>query len=150
MSHTTTLKTVAIKDVAAMRNAVAELRAKGINCELRENVKPRMYYQNQHGVCPYVLALPNCPYDVGFDKQPDGSYAPVFDEWAGHIAGQIGAGASCPMPNTPEGRAQHALGQFFQAYAKHATINAATAQGYMVESATVDNKGNVQLVLSGM
>lgn len=150
MSHTTTIKTIAIKDTAAMQAAVAELVRKGVNCKLSQDKQPRMYYANQHGKCPYVLELPGCPYDVGFEKQADGSYAPVFDEWAGHISGQLGAGKSCPLPNTPEGRAQHQIGQFYQFYGKHAAINAATAQGYMVESADFDKAGNVQLVLTGM
>lgn len=148
MSHTTTIRGVKITDIAALRSAVAELQAQGVNCTLMENTKPRMYYANQHGVCPYVLRLDNSPYDVGFDQQEDGSYVPVFDEWAGKVRGQIGA--TCPLPNTEEGRAQHAIGRLMQGYAKHAAMNAALAQGYMIESCETDQQGNVQLVLAGM
>lgn len=148
MSHTTTLKTITIKDVSAMRSAVLDLVAGGIRCQLLENAQPRMYYAKQHGKCDFVLNLQDGQYDVGFDKQTDGSYAPVFDEWGGHIAGQIGA--SCPAPNTPEGQAQHRIGKFMQAYSRHAAVNAAIAQGYMVEGSSIDDKGNVHLVMSGM
>lgn len=146
MSHTTTLKGLAIRDVDAMHKAVADLKAKGVNCSLVRNAKPRMYYQSQHGECEFVLKLHDAPYDVGFDKQDDGTYAPVFDEWAGHVGRQIGA--TCPMPDTPEGKAQHAIGQFSQSYARHAAINSAVSQGYLVESDYIDNDGNVQLVLT--
>lgn len=148
MSHTTTLKSVKIQDVAAMRAAVAELKAKGIDCDLLENAKPRMYYATQHGTCDYVLKLNKSPYDVGFDKQADGSFVPVFDEWQQKVAGQIGA--TCPMPGTAEGRVQHQIGQFVQAYAKHAAINQATMQGYIVESTNTDKDGNLHLVLAGL
>lgn len=107
-----------------------------------------MYLDRQHAACPYVLKLHDAVYDVGFDRQKDGSYAPVFDEYAGHVGRQVGA--TCPMPNTSEGRAQHAIGQFSQLYAKHAAINAATTQGYMVESCETDEQGNLNLVLAGV
>jgi hypothetical protein len=148
MSHTTKLKAVEIRDVSALHSAVAELKSSGVNCDLVQNAKPRMYYNDQHGNCAFVLKLHDAPYDVGFDLQPDGSYLPVFDEWAGHVGGQIGA--TCPMPNTQEGRAQHAIGKFTQSYAKHAAINAALAQGYMVEGTEVDADGNVHLTLAVM
>jgi hypothetical protein len=148
MSHTTKLKAVEIKDVSALFAAVADLRASGVNCELVQNAKPRMYYNDQHGECAFVLKLPDTRYDVGFDRQADGSYAPVFDEWQGYVGSQIGA--ACPMPNTQEGRAQHAIGKFLQNYAKHAAMNAAIAQGYMVEGTEVDADGNVHLLLAGM
>lgn len=148
MSHTTKLKSVEIKDVSALFSAVGDLKAAGIRCDLVQNAKPRMYYNDQHGQCAYVLKLHDSQYDVGFDLQKDGTYAPVFDEWGNYVGGQIGA--ACPMPNTQEGRAQHAIGKFLQSYAKHAAINAAVAQGYMVEGTEVDADGNVHLMLAGM
>ena len=148
MSHTTSIKGVNIKDVSAMRAAVQTLKNNGIRCDLLENARPRMYYADQHGNCDFVLKLHDGQYDVGFDKQSDGSYNPVFDEWGQHVGKQIGA--SCPMPNTPEGKAQHQIGQFMQAYAVEAATNAAIAQGYFVESRSVDQQGQVHLTLSGM
>lgn len=148
MSHTTTLKGVQINDLSALRSAVAELQQAGVRCELQERTKPRMYYGNQHGVCDYTLHLSDCPYDVGFDKQADGTYAPVFDEWANHVKGQIGA--TCPVPGheTPEDRTLAHIGRFLQSYAKHAAINAATAAGHIVSDCYTDEDGNVQLMLA--
>lgn len=148
MSHTTTLNNVVIRDANALRSAVAELQTKGVRCELRENVKPRLYYQNQHGVCPFVLKLHESKYDVGFDRKEDGTYVPVFDDWAGQVKGQIGA--ACPLPGTREGNAQHTIGRLMQSYAKHAAMNAATAQGYIIEDTTTDDEGNIHLTLGNV
>lgn len=151
MSHTTTLKNVAIRDANAMRQAVAELQAKGIKCQLAENCKPRMYYGEQGEVCEFVLKLEDGKYDVGFQLQEDGTYAPQLDTWNNEVGKQIGADADvCPVPNSSAGRAQHAIGQFMQGYSKHAAINAAVQQGYSVEASEVDAEGNVQLTLGGM
>lgn len=154
MSHTTTIKGLAIKDLSAMRSAVAKLKSQGINCDLVANAAPRMYYPDQYrkdkgrATCEFVLKLHDGQYDVGFEKQADGSYAPIFDDHARYVANKLGA--SCPMPNTPEGRHVHQIGKFMQAYAVDAATNAAIASGYMVESSSIDQSGNVQLVLSGM
>lgn len=147
MSHVTHLKGVLIKDVKAMKAAVADLNRKGIKCSLIENSKPRVHGMDQSPMCEYVLKL-NGAYDVGFKKQADGSFEPVFDTYQNHVGNQIGA--TCPMPNTAGGKQQHQMGQFLQAYAEHAARNQAVAQGYMVESASTDADGNVNLVLTGM
>ena len=150
MSHTTRLKSVVIRDVTALRQAAAELKNMGVSCALEENQAPRMYSVAQANECAFVLRLQNGEYDVGFEKQKDGTYVPVFDEFMGYVANEIGAGDSCPMPNTPEGKAQHQIGKFFQQYSKHAAINVAVMQGYTVESALTEKDGTINLVLAGM
>jgi hypothetical protein len=149
VSHTTTLKGVVIRDTAALQSAVEDLRQSGVKCELLRDTAPRMYFGNQHGKCDFTLKLEGS-YDVGFDKQADGSYVPVFDEHANHVGREIGAGRSCPMPTTPEGRAQHQIGKLMQRYSYHASVNAAVAQGYMVEGTETDEHGNLHLTLVGM
>lgn len=152
MSHTTTIKNTVIRDIDALRAAVADLQAKGVDCDLLEGAVPRMYYGNQHGQCDYVLKLHQSKYDVGFDKQADGSYVPVLDTFGGHVQRAIGVShPTCALPsNRDEAEALKAIGQFQQAYAVHATINAAVQQGYMVEGHSVDEHGNVHLTLGGM
>ncbi len=147
MSHTTELKSVVIRDVAALRQAVEALaNERGIRCHLVENSKPRMYSASQGPQCEYVLKLEDGPYDVGFKQQEDGTFIPVFDEWNKHVAGQVGADVNvCPIPTTAEGRAQHQIGQVMQEYAKAAAINAAVAQGYVVNGTTTDDGGNVHI-----
>lgn len=146
MSHTTAIGNVAITDIDALRSTVAKLKAQGINCDLVERQKPRMYYGNQHGVCDYVLRLHDCPYDVGFDKNKDGAYVPVFDEWGNHIAKQIGVTGNF----TGDNKSKAHIGKLMQGYATEAAINAAVAQGYYVEGTEVDAQGNVQLLIGGM
>lgn len=156
MSHTTTLRGLAIRDTSAIHSAVNALQAKGLKVSLKLNAEPRMYFANQwknpgqsygrNGVCDFVLALDGCPYDVGLDLKQDGTYAPVFDEWAGHVRRAIGAAASVKTASKEES-AQAALGQFLQEYARHAAINSAVAQGYFVEDTTVDEQGNIHLTL---
>lgn len=150
MSHTTTIKNVPIRDTRALKSAVADLQAAGVACELVENQKPRLYsaaQSNDLGNCEYVLRLPNSRYDVGFKKQADGTYAPVTDTWGGDVSKNIGA--TCPVPNSEEGRAQHAIGRLMQAYTKHATLNYASDHGMMVENSTVGADGQITLTLGG-
>ena len=147
MSHTTTLLDVAIRDMDALNKAVAELAARGIRARLVTNTKPRMYSSNQHGVCPYVLRLEDSPYDVGFDVSADGSLTPVFDSWQGHIHKQIGSRRHAG------GRVQGAqadIGLLMQTYAKHAAVNAAVAQGYVVENTQFDDQGNIHLTIANV
>lgn len=146
MSHTTKISKVPVRDINALQSAVAEIQAKGIRCDLKQGIKPRMYYPDQHGVCDYVLQLQDSRYDVGFTKNEDGSYTPVCDLWAGEVSRHLGA--SCPLPGTKEGQMQHAIGQLMQNYSKHAAINAAVNAGHSVESCTVNDAGEVELVLA--
>lgn len=150
MSHTTTIDGISITDPTAIRKAVDNLRNRGVNISLVENATPRMYYSHQEkevGVCDFVLKLPDAKYDVGLKKQEDGSFAPIFDEWANSVGGQIGG--QCSIPQTAEEKSLWAVGAFSQEYNKEAAIAAAQAQGYSVQSATTDTDGNVNLVFAG-
>lgn len=142
MSHTTTIKALAIKDANAIRQAVERMQAAGTAIELVENGRPRMYYERQAVPCDFVLKLGG-QYDVGLQKQADGTYQIIMDEWGNHVSNVIGA--ACPLPQTSEERALWAIGQFAQQYGRCAAVNAAVAQGYMVQSDYVDADGNVQL-----
>lgn len=146
MSHTTTLKSLVIRDVDAIKSAVADLQKKGVKCRLVENERPRMYYATQHKECAYVLKLDDSAYDVGFDRQPDGTYTPVFDEWRGYVANAIGAAGA--NAKTAEERALAAIGQFSQGYATHAAINQAVMAGYSVDSVETDAEGNVHVMIA--
>lgn len=150
MSHTTKLKGTVIRNINALRAAIEELAATGVSVELVENERPRMYYNNQHGVCPYVVRLNNSRFDVGLDLQEDGTYTPVFDTHANTVGRHLGADVNvCPMPRTQEGQATHQIGKLMQSYAKHTAMQEAAAQGYIVENSYTDEKGQVHLVLAG-
>jgi hypothetical protein len=147
MSHVTRLRGVKFVDTRAIEQAVADLQKQGIKCSLVRNQKPRVHGYDSSPVCDYVVKL-NGAYDLGLEKQADGSFTPVFDSYQNHVGKEIGA--TCPMPNTHEGRLQHQMGKFAQAYANNAAKNKAMAEGYMIESETTDNEGNLNLVLVGM
>lgn len=142
MSHTTTLKTIQFRDMEALAAAVEFLKEKGLNATLKQNVKPRMYYANQHGVCDYVLQLHDSPYDIGFDKQKDGSYAPAFDSWGGHIQKQVGNPSSCEIPTTAEGKQAAAVASLLNAYGTMAAKRELENSGYYGYEITVDPKDN--------
>lgn len=146
MSHTTEIKSVPLRDEAAIRQAVRELENSGVDLEFLENVVPRMYYRNQSGPCDYVIKLRKSRYDVGLKKQDDGSYSAVFDAWGGDIQSQIGA--KFRPKNNADGMAEN-IGRFLQQYSKHAAMNAAVNAGYQVMGETVDGStGEIHLELA--
>ncbi len=150
MSHTTTIKGVHITNADAIRLAVNDLRARGIDIALKTNATPRMYYREQErevGKCEFVLSLPKGHYDVGLKWNADtNQYDPVFDEYMGDVSNNIGA--TCPIPADLGESGNAAIGQFTQLYGRHATRMAAQAQGYMVEQDYIDADGVVQMILT--
>lgn len=129
MSHTSSIKSVQIKSVSALRAAVQALTQRGIRCTLEENATPRAYYNNQQGMgqAPFVLRLPDAQYDVGFYAQPDGTYEARTDFFGGSVAQCIGGKAT-----TPERRDQAQLGLLFQEYSAAAVIEQARMRGQSV------------------
>lgn len=142
MSHTTTLKSVAINDIVALEEAVTFLKERGLDAELIQDAKPRMYYENQYGKCDYVLRLKNSPYDIGFAKQADGSYAPVFDSWNGYLQSQIGNPSSCKIPTTAEEREAAAVASLLNAYGVHAAKRQLESEGYYNFDISVNPEDN--------
>ena len=134
MSHTTELNAVPIKDVEALRNAVARLQSEGVSCELMESARPRMYYREQEEPCDFVLKLHDASYDVGFRKQQDGSYSPIFDDY-GYNNKPVKDVLGC---NCGTGSEADSIGKLLQAYSGEVTRKAVTAQGYMILSETLD------------
>jgi len=160
MSHTTEIKAVPIRDINALRAAVNELKAKGINVELVQNENPRMYYSDQlqrhlgtkSETCDYVVKVKDAKYDIGFIKNDDGTYSMVFDDWQKSIkkvlgAEQKNAGRDEHWAGRRDATEQtlHSVGKLTQAYSKHAAINAATTKGYQVTGTHTDADGNIHL-----
>lgn len=149
MSHVTKLEGVVIRSMNAVRAAVAELNQQGINVRLVENQKPRVHGYDTVDTCEYVLKLDGA-YDVGLKRNEQGNYDPILDVWQGHVGRYLGA--TCPLPDTAAYRSQqhtqHEIGRFLQTYAKHAAIETAVAQGYVIDSCMVDQDGNVQLMVA--
>lgn len=140
MSHTTTITSVKITDTSALQSAIEELAREGVNCSLERDAKPRMYSSAQEKQCDYVLRLRDAEYDIGFQRQKDGSYAAMTDFFGGTVSKQLGPVQACAMPNTPAARTQAQMGRLFQMYAAHAAMNVARAAGHMVEGYVRDPK----------
>jgi hypothetical protein len=126
MSHTTTLKGLKFVDMVALQQAVDYLRdIEGIrNISLVQNSRPRMYYREQEVMCDYVVKLPG-KYDVGFVKQSDGTYAPIFDEFQNYVREWIGA-----PPSVKEGGPVLHISRLADLYGVHAAKNQLAQDGY--------------------
>lgn len=99
-----------------------------------------MFYETQHPQASDLVIKCEGRYDVGLDKQTDGTYNLAFDAWGGDISKQIG--------NSKVTGNQSPVAKFLQSYGKHAAINAAMAKGYTVTGTTVDAKGNVNILVN--
>jgi hypothetical protein len=124
MSHTAIISEIKITDIAALRSAILDLNKMGIRAELRENVAPRAYYENQNGmgVAPYVLHIADAQYDVGFyPDQANKEYEARTDFFGGSVEKVLGV-----RDGTEQGR----MGKLFNAYVANATINQAIRKGY--------------------
>ena len=145
MSHTTSIKSIKISSVSALRASVTELKGMGIRCALKENAKPRAYYQQQEGmgVADFVLELHDSKYDVGFYKQPDNTYEPRTDFFNSQVERVLGVKAS-DVAFTEQAK----MGKFFQAYGVAAAMETARKQGHMVRKMTRED-GTISLEITG-
>jgi len=145
MSHTTTIDKVIITDIAALRSAIAELKGKGVNCELLESAKPRAYYANQEGMgeAPYVIQLSDASYDIGlYEREDNKGYDSRTDLYGGTVQRSVGV-----KQGEGESKEQAAIGKVLQMYGIHATTRKAAQQGYQV-TRTTKNDGTVQLQIA--
>jgi hypothetical protein len=168
-------------DIRALRETVKELQRQGVKCELLEKAQPRMYYEDQlqrqlgqsSEICDYVLNLKDSWYDVGFIKQTDGSYLPVFDDfryspypttYGSKPVAQILGCDPKDIKEKMDAKEAEATGDWgsdtvdpttmacsisklLQGYSKNTAILTAQDNGYMVEDALIDEEGNIELVL---
>jgi hypothetical protein len=132
-----------LSDKKAIEAAVAELKSKGLKCDLLENAIPRAYYANQTGMgsADMVLKLHDSKYDVGLYKTDEG-YESRCDFWSGDIEKQLGVTAG-----KDDDRNQAKLGKLFNAYAVHAASRAAVQKGYQVTRRD-NTDGSTQLTIT--
>jgi hypothetical protein len=146
MSHTSTIDSVRIVDINALRAALRELSTKhGVPCELVENATPRAYFPDQAGLghAPYVIRLNNCQYDVGLYPHEDGrGFSARTDLWMGYVSDQLGA-----QTRKGESAEQGALGKLFNLYGVHAAMRVAARNGQSVRRIDKED-GSVQLVVN--
>lgn len=148
MSHTSTIDSMVITDIRALRSAITDLQRAGVACELREKCTPRGYYKDQNGLGPadFVVYLNEGEYDVGlYYNEKIGGYETRADFFGRHISNHLGN--PIPQPATQKEAQQYHVGKLFQAYGVCATEQEARSKGYQVRRSVKDD-GTVQLQLS--
>ena len=125
MSHFTTIKT-AIRDIAALRSALAEM-----SISLFQNATARGYSGNQqHG--DYVIRLKG-PYDIALNQQPDGTFGLTADLFAGHVENEVGQNYA----------------KLLQLYGVHKTMREARSKGLSVLRRSQAD-GSIKLTVMGV
>ena len=125
MSHFTTI-TTQVRDVAALRAAVAEL-----GLQLVPDADARGFAsQTRRG--DYVIRLKG-PYDIALNKTPDGSYGLTTDWWDGHVEKEVGA----------------KFGRLLQLYGIHKTTIEARKRGHFVQR-KAQKDGSIKLTIGGV
>ena len=123
MSHFTTI-TTQIKDVEALRAAVAEM-----GLQLIPNAVARGFYQQTLNG-EYVIRLKG-PYDIAVNRQSDQTYGLTTDWWDGHVEKEVGKG----------------FGRLLQLYGVHKASMEARKKGFSVQRRSQPN-GSIKLVLA--
>ena len=147
MSHTTSIASVVVTDISALRAAIEELRREGIRCELLENAVPRAYFSNQQGMgpAPYVVKVTDAKYDVGLypveGKQNEYTFSTDF--YGGTVQNILGT----RVVGEGETQDQAKLGKLAQRYAVCAAERQAIQQGFSADRTTGEN-GSIQLTLT--
>ena len=125
MSHFTTI-TTQVRDVAALRAAVAEL-----GLQLVPDADARGFAsQTRRG--DYVIRLKG-PYDIALNQTPDGSYGLTTDWWDGHVEKEVGA----------------KFGRLLQLYGIHKTTIEARKRGHFVQR-KAQKDGSIKLTIGGV
>lgn len=152
MSHTTSIKSIKIMDIAALRAAVNALANNGVNISLQEGGKPRAYYSTQEGMgaADFVIRLPGAAYDIGLYKDKDGSYEARTDfhrPWDKSkgcaVEDVLGVKAS-----DSDKVAQAKLGKLYAEYAAQATIMKARAAGYTGIRRVMQKDGSEKIIMN--
>lgn len=127
MSHTTTVNSIKITDINALRSAVEELSRLGMRISLKQDATPRAYYSEQEGMglADYVVQLDDSKYDIGLYKSKDGHYEARTDFYSGSVESVLGVQAG-----EGEDVSQARMGKLYQMYAVHAAEQQAFRQGY--------------------
>lgn len=79
MSHNVLIDNVKIASIPALKMAIAELVKEGARVSLDEATNTFRTWRGQPDKCDMAIRLPTEQFDIGLVKQPDGTYAPVFD-----------------------------------------------------------------------
>lgn len=150
MSHNVTVSDIKINDITALQEAINELSKSGVKISLLRDAQYRGFSASQSGNYPFVIRLDDSPYDIALAKQPDGTYAPVFDPWAGHVQRQVGVSniKDCELIKACDVRDPRvSIGRLMQTYGVVKAEREAALKGLATQRVQGD-KGQVSLVVN--
>lgn len=157
MSHNVEIKGVKITDISVVERALAELnRENGTHFYVDKSEKATMRgWRGARNRADVVICNPDGQYDIGLNKQADGSYNMIAENLGGHDFGEHLGTEEGAM--TIEGKvcdvrdkwgnlsAQGMTGRLVQMINVVTAEDAAASQGYMVER-TKGEDGIIELV----
>ncbi|MCO6455034.1 MAG: DUF1257 domain-containing protein [Pirellulaceae bacterium] len=127
MSHFSTVRTV-IRDQELLRDSLRQLH---YQFQAGEHVPIRGFANSQqHG---QVVVNTGCRYDIGFQRQTDGTYSVCADWWG--------------VQGNTQLREAAFLQQVNQKYAHLAVRRQVLEQGYVIEEERVLDNGEIELVV---
>lgn len=143
MSHNVIIDNVKIASLPALRMAIAELQKEGARLALDETARNFRTYRGQPDKCDIAIKLPTEQFDIGLVQQPDGSYAPVFDDML-----SSNRTVSCPWTpgDTYENRNRGTIGKLMQRYSTCAVEYEMAMAGHTTRRESGEN-GEIQLVV---
>ncbi len=120
ISHNVEIKGAKITDMAALRQAVAELAKEGANISLDEKATNFRTYMGQDTKCDGAIIMGEGRHDIGLVKQADGSFVPRFDPYGFGRSLLVEADATNFQPNPTsmydENNATRSIGKLLQRY----------------------------------
>ncbi len=128
MSHFTQVQTV-IRDQALLEEALRQL---GYNFETGEQVTIRGYQGNTE--LGQVVVDTGSSFDIGFQRQPDGTYQLCADWWGIQTDAQI--------------RQEDFVQELNRTYAHLAVKKQALEQGLIIEEERVLENGEIEILVS--
>lgn len=142
MSHNVLIANVKITSLSALRRAISELQAKGIQISL-DNKQTFRTYPGQSTKCNLCISLPGENHDIGLRLQSDGSYLPVYDPFGMSVNG---AGISCSIHRGDSYDPQRSrIGQLLQLYSTCVAEDQMLAQGYQAVREYDETTGEMYL-----
>lgn len=131
MSHNVLISNVKITNLDALRRAIGELTAEGVNVALLEQ-KTFRTYRGQSNQCDMCISLPGENHDVGMRLNREGYYDLIYDPYGMH---KDGTGVSCQLDeggfgNSADAYSRIAIGKLLQLYSTCVTEDTFALQGY--------------------
>ena len=145
MSHTTTVKSIKVTDLAVLERAVTRLaQQKGVDLRFERDSQCRLWFNSP--VMPAVVKVPGCKFDVGFKANEDGTYSPQFDAHGGWLYPYTGGGAE--IAETSDEKKLSMIGGLMQAYAIEAVNNVAGNSNAMVQENWNSDTGEMVMLVA--